>query len=65
MKCCERGGDKVRLGSWGRKSRGLATHEVVPADDDGAGHLAGRDDLAGEDATTDGDIAGEGALLVC
>ena len=38
--------------------------EVVAADDDGAGHLGG-DDTAGEDAATDGDIAREGALLVC
>ena len=37
--------------------------EVVAADDDGAGHLGG-DDTAGEDASADGDIAGEGALLV-
>ena len=37
--------------------------EVVAADDDGAGHL-GRDDAAGEDAATDGDLTGKGALLV-
>ena len=37
--------------------------EVVPADDEGAGHL-GRDDTAGEDTATDGDVASEGALLV-
>ena len=38
--------------------------EVVPSDDDGAGHL-GRHDLAGQNTATDGDVAGEGALLVC
>ena len=38
--------------------------EVVASDDEGAGHLGG-DDTAGEDAATDGDIAREGALLVC
>lgn len=38
--------------------------EVVAADDEGAGHLR-RDDTAGEDTATDGDLAGEGALLVC
>ena len=37
--------------------------EVVPPDDNGAGHLR-RDDTAGEDAATDGDITSEGALLV-
>ena len=37
--------------------------EVVPADDDGAVHLR-RHDTAGEDAAADGDVAGEGALLV-
>jgi hypothetical protein len=37
--------------------------EVLATDDDGALHL-GRDDLSGEDTTTDRDIAGEGALLV-
>ena len=37
--------------------------EVFTTDDDGAGHL-GRDDLSGEDTTTDRDETGEGALLV-
>ena len=37
--------------------------EVVAADNDGAGHLR-RDNTAGEDTATDGDVAGEGALLV-
>ena len=37
--------------------------EVVSADDDGAGHLRG-DNATGQDAATDRDIAGEGALLV-
>lgn len=37
--------------------------EVLATDDDGALHLGG-DDLTSEDATTDGDITGEGALLV-
>jgi hypothetical protein len=37
--------------------------EVVTADDEGVGHL-GRVDSAGEDAATDRDITGEGALLV-
>ena len=37
--------------------------EIVPADDDGVLHLGGHDDAL-EDAATDGDVAGEGALLV-
>lgn len=37
--------------------------EVLATDDDGALHLGG-DDLTSEDAATDGDITGEGALLV-
>ena len=37
--------------------------EVVTADDDSAGHLR-RDDTAGQNATTDGDLTSEGALLV-
>jgi hypothetical protein len=37
--------------------------EVFTTDDNGAGHL-GRDDLSGEDTTTDRDETGEGALLV-
>lgn len=37
--------------------------EVVPADDDGVLHLGGDDDAL-QDAATDGDVAGEGALLV-
>lgn len=36
---------------------------VVTADDNGAVHLGGLDDTR-KDATTDGNIAGEGALLV-
>lgn len=38
--------------------------EVFTADDDGTVHL-GRDDTAGKDTTTDGDLADEGTLLVC
>lgn len=38
--------------------------EILPADDEGAVHLGG-DDSAGQDTATDGDEAGEGALLVC
>jgi hypothetical protein len=38
--------------------------EVVTADDESTGHLGG-DNTASEDTTTDGDITGEGALLVC
>ena len=38
--------------------------EVFAADDDGTVHL-GRDNTAGEDTATDGDLTGEGALLVC
>ena len=37
--------------------------EVLTTDDDGALHLGG-DDLTSQDATTDGNITGEGALLV-
>lgn len=37
--------------------------EVLAADDDGSVHL-GRDDGAGQDTAADGDLAGEGALLV-
>lgn len=37
--------------------------EVVPADDDGALHLGG-DDESLEDLSTDGNVSGEGALLV-
>ena len=37
--------------------------EVLATDDDGALHLGG-DDLSVQDAATDGNIAGEGALLV-
>jgi hypothetical protein len=37
--------------------------QVVPSDDDCAGHFC-RHDLAGEDATTDGNFTGEGAFLV-
>lgn len=38
--------------------------EVLAADDESAMHL-GRDDGAGQDTATDGDLAGERALLVC
>lgn len=38
--------------------------EVLAADDGGTVHLR-RDNGAGEDTATDGDEAGEGALLVC
>jgi hypothetical protein len=37
--------------------------EVLATDDEGVGHL-GRVDNTGQDTATDGDIAGEGALLV-
>lgn len=37
--------------------------EVITTDDDGLVHL-GRDDGSTEDATTDGNVSGEGALLV-
>jgi hypothetical protein len=37
--------------------------EVLATDDDGALHLGG-DDLTSEDAATDGNITGEGALLI-
>jgi len=37
--------------------------EVLPSDDDCAGHLCG-DDLAAQDAAPDGDQTGPGALLV-
>lgn len=37
--------------------------EVVTANDDGALHLVGHDDAL-QDAAADGDVAGEGALLV-
>lgn len=38
--------------------------KVFAANDDGSVHL-GRDDGAGQDTATDGDLAGERALLVC
>jgi len=38
--------------------------EVLAADDECAVHLGGNDG-AGEDTATDGDLAGERALLVC
>ena len=38
--------------------------EVVPADDDGAGHLRGHD-TAGQNATADGNFPSEGAFLIC
>ena len=38
--------------------------EVVSSDDDSPVHLGGND-LSGKDAATDGNIASEGALLVC
>jgi hypothetical protein len=37
--------------------------QVIPADDNGALHLGGGNDTA-QNATADGDIANEGALLV-
>ena len=37
--------------------------EVVPADDNRTRHLGG-DDTASEDAAADGDLTGEGALLI-
>lgn len=37
--------------------------EVVTTDDDGTEHFDGHN-LAGQDTATDGDITGEGALLV-
>lgn len=37
--------------------------QVVPPQDDGAGHLGGLD-LADQDAAADGHVAGEGALVV-
>lgn len=37
--------------------------EVIPTDDDGAGHLGGND-TASQDTTADGNITSEGALLV-
>ena len=40
-----------------------ATRLTFPSDDDGAGHLVG-DDLASQDAATDGNETSEGALLV-
>ena len=38
--------------------------EVLATDDEGTVHL-GRDNGTGQDTATDGDLAGEGALLVC
>ena len=38
--------------------------QVITANGDGAVHLAHAGDLADEDAATDGNVAGEGALLV-
>lgn len=38
--------------------------KVLSSDDDGSVHLGGNDG-AGQDTATDGDEAGEGALLVC
>lgn len=38
--------------------------KVLAADDEGTMHLGG-DDGTGQDTATDGDLAGEGALLVC
>ena len=37
--------------------------EVIPADNEGAGHL-GRYNTASQDASTDGDVTSERALLV-
>ena len=38
--------------------------EVLAADDEGTVHLGGNDG-SGQDTATDGDVADEGALLVC
>lgn len=38
--------------------------EIFTANDQSTVHL-GRDDAASQDTTADGDLAGEGALLVC
>lgn len=38
--------------------------QVFTTDNDGTVHFR-RDDGAGQDTTTDGDLTGEGALLVC
>ena len=38
--------------------------QVVPSDDDGSVHLGGLDDTS-QDSSSDGDVTGEGALLVC
>lgn len=38
--------------------------KVLSSDDDGSVHL-GRDDLAGQDSSSDGDHTGEWAFLVC
>lgn len=38
--------------------------QVLSSDNDGSVHLGGNDG-AGQDTATDGDEAGEGALLVC
>lgn len=38
--------------------------KVLATDDDGAVHLGGNDGT-GQDTAADGDLAGEGALLVC
>ena len=61
--------DKLSYGGeFGRNGRMARTVfgdvvEVIPTDDDSAGHLR-RDNTPGQDATTDGDLAGEWALLV-
>ena len=47
----------------GRRLVLLDVVQVVATDDDGALHLGGLDD-ARQDATADGHVAGEGALLV-
>lgn len=50
---------------WGRLRTVLGNIvEVVPSDNDGTGHFGGND-LAGQDTATNGDVAGEGALLIC
>lgn len=38
--------------------------EVVPSDDNGAGHFGGNN-FAGQDTATDGDFTSEWAFLIC
>lgn len=46
-----------------RRASAVCERRTFTTDDNGTGHL-GRNDLAGEDATTDRDLSSEGALLV-